>query len=203
MNAFLVIDMQKRFGWDQLKKLKKMRLDAASNIIAELQRARLASQPIVFIVCDPRPEHATKYQLRGNCEACDHEIGMLDFLNHLHKGSSFEPVFFKGLNDDAFSNPNLGAYLLELGVTEVTLVGCNTSSCVLETAQGAIKTGLNATLLANCSYDSYHGFLWSQEDYDELINLLHKKGGLKYDHKLLKQIKVVNYPHFQKIYLPD
>jgi len=168
-NALLVIDMQERFGWDIPKKPSQERHYIGNNIAVGLQRARCTFRPIIFIVYGGspyrNPEYAQKYQLRGSCEACNEAIGMVDFLKHRHDANSFEPVFFKN-QGDAFSNPNLHSYLLELGVREVTLMGCNTYSCVASTAIGALKKELGVTLLANCAYDSSFGLLKSQDERD-------------------------------------
>lgn len=161
MNALLIIDVQRRFGWSKTEfewgetevLADPVRELVVANIVSELREARLSSRPIIFIVYGDMSNnnHANKYQLAGGCAACDENIGMVNFLEHRHCEEGFEPLFFK-THDDAFSNPNLSTYLKALGIREVTLVGCNTYACVKQTACGALKAGFNVTLLGNCTY---------------------------------------------------
>lgn len=176
-SALLVIDVQKRFGWDKIEKLRYERRQIADGIIVELQKTRLLSRPVIFIVYAPYgdvsryPEYKEKFQLQGDCEACTAAVGMQGFLQHRHGGTFFEPVFFKS-NEDAFTNPNLARYLKDLEIKEVILTGGYTDLCVLRTAQGALTARFDVTLLANCTINSDARVLRTQEGADRWRELV-------------------------------
>ena len=59
-----------------------------------------------------------------------------------------EPTFDKSVGD-AFSNPELGAWITGLGAEEVVLLGAQTDHCVAATCKGALAAGLKVTVVAD------------------------------------------------------
>ncbi|CAN5885762.1 isochorismatase family protein [soil metagenome] len=59
-----------------------------------------------------------------------------------------EPTFDKSVGD-AFSNPALGAWIVELGADEVVLLGAQTDHCVAATLKGALAAGLKVTVVSD------------------------------------------------------
>ncbi|WP_421934723.1 isochorismatase family protein [Phenylobacterium sp.] len=59
-----------------------------------------------------------------------------------------EPTFDKSVGD-AFSNPELGAWIAGLGADGVVLLGAQTDHCVAATLRGALAAGLAVTVVAD------------------------------------------------------
>lgn len=59
-----------------------------------------------------------------------------------------EPTFDKSVGD-AFSNPQLGAWIEAQGADEVVLLGAQTEHCVAATLKGALAAGLKVTVVAD------------------------------------------------------
>lgn len=59
-----------------------------------------------------------------------------------------EPTFGKSVGD-AFSNPDLAAWIAGLGAEGVVLLGAQTDHCVAATLKGALAAGLKVTLVAD------------------------------------------------------
>jgi nicotinamidase-related amidase len=75
-----------------------------------------------------------------------------------------EPTFSKNVGD-AFSNPNLGAWVAEQGAGEVVLLGAQTDACVADTVKGALETGLAVTVVS----DAHGTWDWGGETADQII----------------------------------
>lgn len=62
----------------------------------------------------------------------------------------------KTVSDTFESNPQLAAQLRELGVTDITMIGCQSDMCVRATAYGAKQAGFAVTVPAGLhgTYDS-------------------------------------------------
>ena len=62
----------------------------------------------------------------------------------------------KTVSDTFESNPELAGKLRELGITDITMIGCQSEMCVRATALGARAAGFNATVPAGLhgTYDS-------------------------------------------------
>jgi nicotinamidase-related amidase len=58
--------------------------------------------------------------------------------------------------DTFVSNPDLAERLRELGVTDITMIGCQSEMCVRSTALGAKEAGFKVTVPAGLhgTYDS-------------------------------------------------
>jgi nicotinamidase-related amidase len=59
-----------------------------------------------------------------------------------------EPTFGKDVGD-AFSNPELGAWVSAQGANEVVLLGAQTDFCVAATTAGALERGLKVVVVAD------------------------------------------------------
>lgn len=75
-----------------------------------------------------------------------------------------EPTFSKS-GGDAFSNPELGAWIAGLGVEEVVLLGAQTDQCVAATVKGALAAGLKVTVVA----DAHGTWDWNGETAPQII----------------------------------
>lgn len=185
MNALLVIDIDSTNGWrvDDYHNLEGERKEVASHIVTLLIESRKKRIPIIFIVYPtivshleaqlPLDKNHRRFRIFRRfikrtflqnknfifadkpCMVCDKtaKTRIPQFLEHRH-GNEFEPVFLKHTND-AFSNNLLAPYLRKVGITELTLTGCNTFRCVLATAIGAVKKGFSVTLVKSCAYPQY------------------------------------------------
>ena len=75
-----------------------------------------------------------------------------------------EPTFGKSVGD-AFSNPELGAWISGFGAEEVVLLGAQTDQCVAATVKGALAAGLKVTVVA----DAHSTWDWNGETADQII----------------------------------
>ena len=75
-----------------------------------------------------------------------------------------EPTFSKSVGD-AFSNPELGAWISGLGAGEVVLLGAQTDQCVAATVKGALAAGLKVTVVA----DAHGTWDWNGETAPQII----------------------------------
>jgi nicotinamidase-related amidase len=76
-----------------------------------------------------------------------------------------EPTFSKSVGD-AFSNPDLAAWIAEQGVSEVVLMGAQTDQCVAATTAGALAAGLEVTVVA----DAHSTWPWAGETAVQIID---------------------------------
>ena len=160
--ALLVIDIDHSDNWKPSDiENDPVRKAIAKNIKEILAEWRARNELIVFIILltqtDGLTGHEAQYcdadkRIPEDCLVCDKpELDRLAaFLDHRH-GSALEPAFVK-ITTNAFSNKNLGAYLRNQGVTELTLIGCSTNCCVKDTAAGALKAGFKVALLTKATY---------------------------------------------------
>jgi nicotinamidase-related amidase len=171
MKALLVVDVQTQFGWpNEISAITNDKLRAiANNINLEIDKAREVGTPVIFAIYGADYDHTDAYQLTAPCIACSNEnIGLAQFIAHRHFGEFIEPVFFK-MHNNSFTNPNLENYLKLHGIDNISLIGCNTYACLLETAQGAMRAGFDVTLLANCARDQITGVINSQAEGEDWI----------------------------------
>jgi nicotinamidase-related amidase len=75
-----------------------------------------------------------------------------------------EPTFSKSIGD-AFSNPDLGAWVASQGAEEVVLLGAQTDQCVAATVAGAAAAGLRVTVVA----DGHGTWDWNGETARQII----------------------------------
>ncbi len=159
--ALLVIDIDRGDMWQhKVGMLIEERKSVALNIIETLKTWRQVGGTIIFVVLvysEKSQKTKKTAQLaedeHSKCLACrllPKGERLAGFLGHRH-GENYEPVFLKEHND-AFTNSELISFLRSKGITRVFLAGCHTFACVLETARGALKNGINVTLLKNCVY---------------------------------------------------
>ncbi len=165
MKALLVVDVDHGDGWwaDSMTSPGEGRRKAVAVAIKnELAAWRKEGGLVVFIVLVGQiPEGAEVAQTGAvfdrpeECLVCglSQSYRLAEFLEHRH-GQKYEPCFIKA-DCNAFLNSELLSFLRERGVTEVVLMGCSTFACVLETAQGAAKRGLDVTLLQECVYPEF------------------------------------------------
>lgn len=117
------------------------------------------------------------------CIACqDRPFRLSRFLNHEHSRGWKEAAFIK-LENNAFSNQELPAYLRFHGITEVELAGCYTDICVMETAIGAVTHGFSVTMLEQCVYRRFQNER-GKKDWLDIV----KRSAL-WNPKLFVQIK--------------
>jgi nicotinamidase-related amidase len=75
-----------------------------------------------------------------------------------------EPTFCKTIGD-AFSNPDLGAWVADQKADGVVLVGAQTDECVAATTAGALGRGLKVTVVA----DAHSTWGYGGETADQII----------------------------------
>lgn len=75
-----------------------------------------------------------------------------------------EPTFSKRVGD-AFSNPELVAWIEAQGADEVVLLGAQTDQCVAATVTGALAAGLKVTVVA----DAHSTWDWAGETAPQII----------------------------------
>jgi nicotinamidase-related amidase len=75
-----------------------------------------------------------------------------------------EPTFAKSVGD-AFSNAALAEWIASHGADEVVLLGAQTDACIASTVTGAIKAGLEVTVVA----DAHSTVTWTSETVPEII----------------------------------
>jgi nicotinamidase-related amidase len=75
-----------------------------------------------------------------------------------------EPTFGKTVGD-AFSNPDLAAWVAAQGAGEIILVGAQTDQCVAATTKGALELGLEVTVVA----DAHSTWGYGGETADQII----------------------------------
>lgn len=75
-----------------------------------------------------------------------------------------EPTFSKSVGD-AFSNPELGAWVSGAGARRVILLGAQTDQCVAATVGGALARGLGVTVVG----DAHGTWDWGGETADQII----------------------------------
>ena len=88
-----------------------------------------------------------------------------------------EPTFAKSVGD-AFSRPELAAWLRERGVEDLVLAGAQTDQCVRATLDGALACGFRVTLAA----DAHGTWPWDGETAPQIIarhNALFADAGAK------------------------
>ncbi|MDO8558588.1 MAG: isochorismatase family protein [bacterium] len=180
--ALLVIDISHGDGWySSIEKLDEDRKQVALPIKQTLEEWRASNGLIVFIVMvalqNPplTPAQVTVDRKRSGCIICDlpaHQR-LAGFLKHRHR-AGFEPAFTK-YRSNAFTNSELVNFLRSEGVTEVVLAGCNTFSCMLKTAQGAIENGFDVTLLEHCTYPIFSSDnekrQWIEESLEDVMDI--------------------------------
>lgn len=171
MEALLVIDVDGTDSWpssiDELSGEKKRVALAIKETLAAWRREK---RLIAFVVLSDSRHRQKTAQLRDDdrdkrrwwglkkgkdCIGCDlpDGCGLAGFLEHRHR-EGYEPVFIKTVND-AFTNSELIGFLRSKGVGRAVLAGCQTFSCVMDTAQGAVKNGLQVKLLEQCTYPQF------------------------------------------------
>lgn len=181
MRALLVVDVDSGDGWsDNIRDLDGDRLKVGRAIQEVLSTERSRGTLIIFIVLyhkyvsgqesqtslgerDPKqtPGDEIPFPSAGSCLVCGLGNGKLAaFLEHRHE-EPFEPAFVKATGN-AFTNHKLAPYLRSLGVAEVVLVGCNTFSCLMDTAVGAAGNGFSVTLLRSGAFP-----VFSSDGYTE------------------------------------
>ncbi|HEY3798059.1 MAG TPA: isochorismatase family protein [Caulobacteraceae bacterium] len=75
-----------------------------------------------------------------------------------------EPTFSKSVGD-AFSNPELSAWLAGAGANTVILTGAQTDMCVAATVGGALAQGLAVTVVG----DAHSTVSWTEETVPQII----------------------------------
>ncbi|MBI2640578.1 MAG: cysteine hydrolase [Candidatus Sungbacteria bacterium] len=171
MRALLVVDVDLANDWHHKFFVIKEKRRVARALKEALAQTRSQGIPVAFVIfADDRKFSGQEAQIkieeeRKPCIGCSRaETRLAPFLRHRHH--PFEPMFMK-TKWDAFSNQMLLRHFLSLGVREIMLAGCFTSSCVKETATGAVKNGFSVTLLRRCVYrpfaDKHQEENWLEE----------------------------------------
>ena len=75
-----------------------------------------------------------------------------------------EPTFSKNVGD-AFSNPDLGAWVDAAGARDVILLGAQTDMCVAATVGGALARGHGVTVVG----DTHSTVSWSDETVPQIV----------------------------------
>lgn len=179
MEALLVIDMDGADDWKNLSrfslkdrdmrkfavKIRKMidvkRAEGKLIIFITMPHEQCMGQESQISIVKPPEQDSERvlkntsvnvYQLmmEEKCIGCCASGGLAEFLGHRH-GEIFEPVFLK-INYDGFTNNALINYCRDNGIDSVILSGCYTFACVLGTALGALRNGINVKLDARHVY---------------------------------------------------
>ncbi|OGY67856.1 MAG: hypothetical protein A3I24_02040 [Candidatus Harrisonbacteria bacterium RIFCSPLOWO2_02_FULL_41_13b] len=200
--ALLVIDVDIRDGWlhdhdtanltSGQDNWEKQKQPVARRIVQTLKNWRQADKTIIFIVLVGTKDFIKKNgeaqlgtdRYGSRCLGCDilpRDYRLARFLGHKHghNGEKFEPLFLKDTND-AFTNSSLMGYLKTEGISKVFLAGCNTFACVLSTAEGAVRSGINVVLLRDCVFP----------EFKEGDNYRTETNWLDYVHRYLKDFEL-------------
>jgi nicotinamidase-related amidase len=131
--ALLVIDVQKFFDDPSLG--ERNNLNAEENMAELLHRWRETHRPVIFIqhISNPLLPHNEGREIK-------------DIVAPLPD----EPVIVKSVNS-AFIGTNLEAYLREMGIQDLVIVGLTTDHCVSTTTRMAKNLGFNPYLVSDAT----------------------------------------------------
>lgn len=140
-NALFVVDVQ-QWGFAPYEGRLPDADDLLPRLEARLEEARAAGWTIVHVQNDgeePWPDAPGGILWPLMLQPVEGEL-------HVRKTES----------DTFESNPELAAQLRALGVTDITMIGCQSDMCVRATAYGAKAAGFNVTVPAGLhgTYDS-------------------------------------------------
>ncbi len=101
--------------------------------------------PVVYVVnAFPRSQFILNF-FRHCAAVADSAGAEIDPRVHVRPGATV----FRKARGDAFSNPELDAFLRKSGVQHLVIVGVFAPACVRATARGALRTGYRVTVVGD------------------------------------------------------
>ncbi|HEV7704290.1 MAG TPA: isochorismatase family cysteine hydrolase [Gemmatimonadaceae bacterium] len=170
MQALLVVDVQNEFSPEGLRAVPN-HASAMRAIQAHIDRARDDERPIAWIQHHNKPSESRAF-IPGTWGAAL-STGMGPQLGHGPERLFQKEVF------GAFTTTALDAWLRELGVTEVLIVGFYAHMCVSTSAREALVRGYDVMIDPNATgaRDLEHPLLGSQSAFDvrrsAMLQLVH------------------------------
>ncbi|WLV23718.1 cysteine hydrolase [Aciduricibacillus chroicocephali] len=165
--ALLVLDVQKDFIGEQArlpvaKHQVEPMLESINTIIKKVSSKGIS---VVYIGNEFEPKQFISNIFRRNSALKGREGAELD-----ERLLKVNDVYFPKNKGDAFSNPELIAYLNSNGIKEIIIVGLFTEGCVSATALGSIHHHFNTTVIKDAVASS------SDKKRLQSLNKLSSKG---------------------------
>ncbi|HMI58541.1 MAG TPA: isochorismatase family cysteine hydrolase [Gemmatimonadaceae bacterium] len=170
MQALLVVDVQNEFSPEGLRPVPNHAL-AMRAIQAHIERARASERPIAWIQHHNKPSESPAF-IPGSWGA-ELSAGIGPEPRHGPERLFQKEVF------GAFTTTALDAWLRELGVTEVLIIGFYAHMCVSTSAREALVRGYDVVIdpAATGARDLEHPLLGSQSAVDvrrtAMLQLVH------------------------------
>lgn len=142
MQALVAVDVQNEFSAEGLRAVPNHE-EALANIRARVEEARREKRPIAWVQHHNRPNESRAFVPGSWGAELSPGLGPKD-------GYGPEKLFIKDVFG-AFTFTSLEAWLRELGVTSILVVGFYTHMCVSTTTREALVRGFEVTIDADAT----------------------------------------------------